>query len=88
MQQIQTKVKACGAMFIYDGGRCFVLESKVLPTMATSTMDANYISKGNAAREALWLHKLMETLFVTVIKVQMYCDSSGAVGQMHTNNQC
>jgi hypothetical protein len=69
---------------LYDGGWCYVLESKVLPTMATRTMDANYISKGNAAREALWLHKLMETLFGTIIRVQTYCDSSGAVGQMHT----
>jgi hypothetical protein len=30
-----------------------------------------------------WLHKLMETLYSAAITVQMFCDSVGALAQMH-----
>jgi hypothetical protein len=53
--------------------------SKLLPTVATSTMEAEYMAHGNGVKEALWLRKLMETLYGAAGSVQMYCDSAGAL---------
>ena len=41
------------------------------------------MAHGNGSKEALWLRKLMETLYGAAITVQMCCDSSGAPAQMH-----
>jgi hypothetical protein len=57
--------------------------SKLLPTVATSTMEAEYMANGNATKEALWLRKVMETLCGMAVSVQMCCDSAGALAQMH-----
>jgi hypothetical protein len=57
--------------------------SKLLPTVATSTMEPKYIANSNGTREALWLRKVMETLSGMAVSVQMCCDSAGALAQMH-----
>jgi hypothetical protein len=46
-------------------------------------MEAEYMASGNGAKEALWLRKVMETLYGAAGSVQMYSDSSGALAQMH-----
>jgi hypothetical protein len=56
---------------------------ELLPTVATATMEAEYMAKGNGTKEALWLRKVVETLYGMAISVQMYCDSAGALAQMH-----
>jgi hypothetical protein len=52
-----------GYVFLLAGG-AISWGSKVLPTVATSTMEAEYMANGNGAKEALWLRKVMETLSV------------------------
>jgi hypothetical protein len=46
-------------------------------------MEAEYMAHGNGVKEALWLRKLMETLYGAAGSVQMYCDSAGALAQIH-----
>lgn len=41
------------------------------------------MAHGNGVKEALWLRKLMETLYGEAGSVQMNCDSNGALAQMH-----
>jgi hypothetical protein len=71
-----------GYVFLLVGG-AINWGFKVLPTVATSTMEAEYMANGNGAKEALWLRKVMETLYGAAGSVQMYSDSSGALAQMH-----
>jgi hypothetical protein len=44
-------------------GGAITWSSKLLPTVATSTMEAEYMAHGNGTKEALWLCKRMETLY-------------------------
>jgi hypothetical protein len=70
-----------GYVFLRAGG-AISWGSKLLPTLATSTMEAEYMAHGNGAREALWIRKLMQT-FVGVAKpVCVSCDNMGALAQM------
>jgi hypothetical protein len=46
-------------------------------------MEAEYMANGNATKEALWLRKVMGTLCGMAVSVQMYCDSAGALAQVH-----
>jgi hypothetical protein len=48
--------------------------SKLLPTAATSTMEAEYMAHGNAAKQALWLRKGLVMLCGAAGPVTMYCD--------------
>jgi hypothetical protein len=71
-----------GYMFVMAGG-AISWGSKLLPTVPTSTMEVEYMATGNAAKEALWIRKVMETLCGMAVSVQMYSDSAGALAQMH-----
>jgi hypothetical protein len=51
-----------GYVFLLAGG-AISWGLKVLRTVATSTMVAEYMANGNGAKEALWLRKVMETLY-------------------------
>jgi hypothetical protein len=69
-----------GYVFVMAGG-AISWGSKLLPTMATFTMEAEYMATGNAAKEALWIRKVMETLCGMAVSVQMFCYSAGALAQ-------
>jgi transposase InsO family protein len=71
-----------GYVFLLAGG-AISWGSKLLPTVATSIMEAEYMANGNGAKEALWLRKVMETLYGVTVSVQIYCDNVGALAQMH-----
>jgi hypothetical protein len=71
-----------GNAFLVAGG-AISWGSTLLPTVTSSTMEAEYMANGNAPKEALWLRRVMETLCGMAVSVQMYCDSAGALAQMH-----
>lgn len=59
--------------------------SKYLPTVATSTMEAEYMSGAAAAKTALWARKLMATLLGSqqgALAVKMHCDNQAALALM------
>jgi hypothetical protein len=79
------KRRSTGAYVFLLAGGAISWGSKLLPTVATctSTMEAQYMANGIGAKEALWLRKVMETLYGVAVSVQMYCDNVGALAQMH-----
>jgi hypothetical protein len=71
-----------GYVFLMAGG-AISWGSKLLSTVATSTMKAEHMANGNTTREAIWPCKVMETLCGMAVSVQMYCDIAGALAQMY-----
>ena len=69
-----------GFVFLLAGG-AISWASKLLPTVATSTLEAEYMASAWSAKEALWLRKLMTTLRGTkgADKVEIWCDNQGAL---------
>ena len=54
-------------------------KSKLQPVVAHSTTESEYISAASAAKEALWLRKLMPDLGVPVQSVPIQCDNLAAL---------
>ena len=52
--------------------------SRLQPTVAASTVEAEYLSAAQAVKEALWFGKLGEDLGMDLGTVQTYCDNQGA----------
>jgi hypothetical protein len=47
--------------------------------VAVSTVEAEYLSAGQAVKEALWFRKLGADLGLDLGHVQIYCDNQGAI---------
>jgi hypothetical protein len=52
--------------------------SRLQPTVAVSTVKAEYLSAGQAMKETLWFRKLGANLGLDLGHVQIYCDNQGA----------
>ena len=57
--------------------------SKLQPTVAASTCEAEFISASFAAKEALWLRQLLSDFTGTVNPVQLRVDNQGALALLH-----
>lgn len=53
--------------------------SKLQPTVAVSTSEAEYMAAAKAVREALWLKTLLQDFGITAGAMKIYCDSQGAI---------
>ena len=53
--------------------------SRLQPTMAVSTTEAEYMASAQAVREALWLKKLLGNFGIKVGAMPIYTDSQGAL---------
>jgi hypothetical protein len=68
-----------GYVFLLGGG-AVSWSSRVQPTVALSTAEAEYMAAASAAKEALWLRKLMGDLGVkSTGPVLICCDSQAAI---------
>jgi hypothetical protein len=65
---------------VYGGPVCW--QSKCQPTVATSTVEAEYQACSAAAREALWLRQLLADFNVPCTPMKIMCDSQGALSAM------
>lgn len=73
-----------GFVFLFAGG-AIEWSSKLLPTVATSTMEAEYMAAAAAAKTALWTRKLMATIQGGDERLQgtkLYCDNQAAIALM------
>jgi len=63
------------------GGRAISWSSKRQPTIALSTMEAEYMENTQATKEAMWITKLMMDLgYMEDKKVMVIrCDNQGAI---------
>jgi hypothetical protein len=75
-----------GSVFMLAGG-AVDWSSKFLPTVATSTMEAEYMAAAAAAKMALWLRKLMATMqdegTQDMPGIELKCDNQAALALMH-----
>lgn len=70
-----------GHVFTMAGG-AISWASKLLPTVATSTLEAEYMATAWATKELLWLRKLMATFQGSVQCGILRCDNQGALALM------
>ena len=73
-----TRRSTTGYVFVFNGG-AISWSSRLQPTVAVSTAEAEYMSAGAAVKEALWLRKLMSDLQIPVSPVNILCDNQAAL---------
>jgi hypothetical protein len=77
-----TRRSTTGFVYTIAGG-AVSWSSKRQPTVAASTTEAEYMAASAAAKEALWLRKLLADLGVPVATAPISCDSNGALALLH-----
>ena len=81
MADVDSRRSTTGYVFIYNGAAISWV-SKIQPTVAASTTEAEYVAGAMAAKEAIWLRRLLGALTGTTKAVQMKCDNQGALALM------
>ncbi len=75
---LDSRKSTTGFVFLMFGG-AVSWSSRLQPTVAVSTVEAEYLSAGQAVKEALWFRKLGADLVLNLGHVQIYCDNQGAI---------
>ncbi len=75
---LDSRRSTTGYVFLMFGG-AVSWSSRLQPMVAVSTVEAEYLSAGQAVKEALWLRKLGANLILNLGHVQIYCDNQGAI---------
>ena len=70
-----------GWVFMLNGG-AICWQSKCQPTVAVSTVEAEYMAVASAAREALWLRQLLPEFGIQCSPIRILCDSMGAMASI------
>jgi hypothetical protein len=65
-------------VFILNGG-AISWNSKLQPTVAASTVEAEYMAASSAVKEALWIKRLLGEMDIPVEAPTIKCDSQGAI---------
>lgn len=81
-RDVDTRRSTTGYVFTIAGG-AVSWSSKRQPTVAASTTEAEYMAASAAAKEALWLRKLLADLGEPVVTVSVSCDNNGALSLLH-----
>ena len=71
-----------GFVFLSAGG-AISWSSKLQPTTALSTMEAEYQAAAHAAKEALWLRKLAAAFGVPQPLIPIWCDNQAALALLY-----
>jgi hypothetical protein len=79
---LDTRKSTTGYVFTLGGG-AISWASKRQPTVAASTTETEYMAASSAAREALWLRKLVTDLGQPLAVVPVSCDNRGALSLLH-----
>ena len=69
-----------GYVFLMFGG-AVSWSSRLQPTVAVSTVEAEYLSAAQAVKEALWFRKLGGDLGLDFGTVRSHCNNQGAILQ-------
>ena len=75
---LNTRRSTTGYVFILNSG-AVSWNSKLQPTVAVSTVEAEYMSASAAVKEALWLKMLLADLGIAVGSVRIRCDNQGCI---------
>jgi hypothetical protein len=76
---LDTRRSTSGFIFQVYGGTV-LWQSKMQPTVASSTTEAEYLACSAATREALWLRQVLPHFGVPCTPLVIKGDSSGAIG--------
>jgi hypothetical protein len=75
---LDTRRSTTGYIFTVGGG-AITWASKCQPTVACSTVEAEYMAAAAATKEAMWLRKLCQDLSVPCKTINIRCDNQGAI---------
>ena len=75
---VDTRKSTTGSVFILNGG-AITWSSRTQPTVASSTMEAEYMAASGTAKEALWLKKVLPKLGVSINHIEIHCDNESCL---------
>ena len=75
---LDTRRSTTGYVYTLNGG-AISWSSRLQPTVAVSTTEAEYMAAAHAVKEGLWLRKLMRDFEVEVGIMPIFCDNQGAI---------
>jgi len=75
--------RSTSAMVFLYGGAAVAWGSKLQPSVAASTTEAEYIAAAGAAKESMWLRRLRAFVTEETGSVALWCDSQSALALMH-----
>ena len=75
---LDTRRSTTGFVFILSGG-AISWSSKLQPTVAVSTTEAEYMASAQAVKEALWLKKLLWDFGIQTGAITIFSDNQGAI---------
>jgi Reverse transcriptase (RNA-dependent DNA polymerase) len=79
--ELDTRRSTSGFVFTLHGG-AVSWSSRLQPTVAVSTTEAEYMAAGYAVKEGLWLRTLLRDFGMDVGPVRIMCDNQGAIKLM------
>jgi hypothetical protein len=79
---IDKRKSTSGHVFLLNGSS-ISWASKLQPTVAMSTCEAEFVAASNAAKEALWLRRLLGDFTGKVQPVKLHIDNQGALKLIH-----
>ena len=75
---VDTRRSTTGYVFILNGG-AISWSSRHQKTVATSTMEAEYMAQAAAAKEGLWVRKLQRNLGIKDCTIKIFADNQAAI---------
>ena len=79
--------KSTSGYYFYINGTVFSWSSKKQSTVATSTMEAEYIGLFHASQQAAWVAQFMAQIGLALdYPINIYCDSEAAIATAEAEN--
>lgn len=78
---LDTRRSTTGYVFTMNGG-CISWSSRLQPTVAASTTEAEYMAAGSGVKEALWLRNLLSDLGKPARTLTIYTDNQASLAML------
>jgi hypothetical protein len=78
---LDSRKSTTGFVFLLNGS-AISWGSKKQTSVATSTVEAEYIAAATAIKEAMWMGRMLEELGMSVGPITLYCDNQGCISNL------